>query len=618
MINMKKRLLLYLVITTSWLTLLQAQVYPDHFGAGHNVGVTVSTSSDNNNNVGDHSLNGTGFFTDLEGASRFLGQATLGANYEAMEYVQQIGISAWLDEQISLSPTPSYYDTYLDIYNNALTKINAVHGDADSIRRWDYMNYAFYQKTLTEPTALRHKVAHALSQIFVISIQENDIANRGFAMSTYYDLLYQGAFGNFHDLLTNVTLHPAMGIYLSHFKNRKADPDQGTLPDENFAREIMQLFTIGLFEMNNDGSYQLDSNGELIPTYDITDIQELAKVFTGLSGSAWDLILKPENAGDPLVFYKGYNHYDLTQPMAMYQDYHETGPKTMIDGSVIPAGQDGMQDIDDALTVLCNHQNVAPFISFRLIQQLVKSNPSPAYINRISATFNNNGAGIRGDLEAVVRAILTDPEARDCDWINEPTTGKLRQPLERITNLFASFDITSPSGLLWFRDFQLMYPHVEQSFLSAPTVFNFFTPFYAEEAFVAPNDMVSPEFQILHATSGISYINAIENSIKTRPFRNRTAVHSTALRLNYDYSNVDLPYLDFTDEIALYNSSGLSALVDRLDLILCHGQLSDGTKNIIVNAINQYIADDSNFTDQEVINDVLYFIMMSPDYLILK
>jgi len=611
------RVLLTICLTTSIFFLhLEAQVYPNHFGTGNDIGVTVTSSSTEGDDSPEHTLNGTGFFPDLEGGSRFLGQASLGANYEDIDYVTQIGIEAWLDEQLSITNI-SYRDKYQEVYDSVAAKISAVHGAFTPDRRRDYLQFAFYEKVLRENDVLRNKVAFALSQIFVVSISDNVLDDRSFGTSSYYDILYGGAFDNFRDLLGEITLHPAMGIYLSHFQNVKANPTTGTLPDENFAREIMQLFTIGLFELNNDGTYKLDANGEKISTYDIVDIQELAKVFTGLSGSAWDLILRPENAGTPVTPNKGLNHYDLTAPMAMYSEYHETGPKTMIDGSIIPANQSGMQDIDDALDVLFNHPNVGPFFSVRMIQQLVKSNPTPAYVNRVASVFNNNGYGVRGDIGAVVKAILTDSEARDCSWINDSKAGKLKQPVERSTNLFLAFDIDSPSGHLWYRDLNLTYQEVEQSFLAAPTVFNFFSPFYAEDSYVAPNNMVSPEFEILHAVTGISYINLIEEAIKIRPFKNRTGVNNTSPALTKN-NVTDEPFLDFTDELAIYNSTGLSDMIDRIDLILCHGQLSSGTKTIITDAINQFTANNNNYTDQSALDDVLYFIMMSPDYLILK
>lgn len=594
-----------------------AQTYQDYFGAGHNVGMSVSSSDESGDNLSVNSVNGTDLIPDLVGASRFLGQATLGANYEDIVHLSQIGVDAWLEEQIAI-PATSYYDTYVDIYTESLNIIADTHGltDLNDDRKFEYLDFTFYQKVLTEPDVLRHKIAFALSQIFVISINQTALNVRGFGNSSYYDVLYQGAFGNFRDLLMNVTLHPAMGIYLSHFQNKKADPIEGTLPDENFAREIMQLFTIGLFELNNDGSYKLNANGDLIPTYDINDIQELTKVFTGLSGSAWDYLNKPENIFLQLSFNKGINHYDLTKPMAMFEEFHDTGTKTLVDGTVLPAGQPGMDDINDAIDVLFNHPNVAPFISIRLIQQMVKSNPTPAYINRVASAFNDNGYGVRGDMQAIITAILTDPEARDCSWIDNPRSGKLKQPIERLTQLFRAFDINSPSGKLWFRDLNSHFPKVEQAFLGAPSVFNFFSPFYAESDYVEPNSMVSPEFQILNSTSGIHGINLLEASIKTRPFLNRTKSHETINRL--DNNHDDEPFYDFTDEEAIYHPSNFMPLIDRLDLIICHGQLSDDVKNIIADAVYQYTLNGNAATAEDAIQEILYFMMMSPSYMILK
>lgn len=596
---------------------IQAQIYLDHFGTGNNVGVKVSSSSEQGIDQADQTLNGTGNYPDLTGASRFMSQATFGASYEEIEAITQIGMNAWIDQQIAI-PYSSYLTTYQNIYDEVSTMIQTIHpGNTDLLdRKRDYLMYTFYEKLFKDTDILRQKMAFALSQILVSSINNGELDGRGRAMASYYDVLYQGAFGNFRTLLENVSLHPAMGIYLSHFKNAKADPDAGTLPDENFAREIMQLFSIGLFELNIDGTYKLDGNDERISTYDIIDIQELSRIFTGLSGGDWDLVLNPQNEGTPLVFHKNFNHYDLTVPMVMYEEYHDTEPKTLIDGTTTPANQSGMADIQQAIDALFNHENVGPFISKRLIQQLVKSNPTKQYIKRVATIFNDNGQGIRGDLSAVLRAILLDPEARECEWIDNEKSGKLKQPLEKWTSLFSAFDISSPSGKLWFRDFQLIYDKVEQSFLAAPSVFNFFSPFYAEDNYVSPNEMVSPEFEILHSVSAIHYLNTMENAIKNKPFPNRTAVHPDFPRLNNN--NDDDPILDFSDEIAIYETAGLNPLIERLDIIVCQGQLSSEIKSIIEETLNQYIANQNNYTSEDVVHDALYFITASADFNILK
>jgi len=618
----KALLLLLISVLYNFSISLNCQTYQDYLGAGNDIGITVTTSNNYNQNSGINLINGTALVPDMYGASRFLSQASLGANYEDIELVNQIGIEEWLDDQLAM-PASSYRNTYEDIYQKSYDKIGQAYGyDSYNIDRrgWDYVTYTFYEKILKEEDILRHKVAYALSQIFVVSIRVSAFSRRGEGLTDYYDILYQGAFENFHDVLKDVSLHPIMGNYLSHFQNRKADPAVGSLPDENYAREIMQLFTIGLFEMNNDGTYKLDGNGEQIPTYDISDIQEMAKVFTGLCGDKWNSHSDayPDNTGSP-GFNRGINAYDFTVPMVMYESYHETGQKRMIDGSILPAGQPGMKDVEDAIAVLFNHDNIAPFISIRLIQQLVKSNPSPEYIERIATVFNDNGLGEKGDLGAVVCAILIDPEARDCAWLSHPKSGRLRQPVERLTNLFTAFDVNSPSGDLWFNDNIFIFDDLEQSFLASPSVFNFFTPFYAESEFVAPNNMVSPEFQILTSTTAIRSINTIEDALKIRPFANKTAV---ILNINNDpvigYNAGDTPFFDFTDEIALYNNNGVDAIIERFNVLLCNGQLSDGTRSIISNAITQAASDNTGYDAQDAINDALYYMMMSPDYMILK
>lgn len=580
-----------------------AQTYSDHFGTGQYVGVSVSSSDEDANNSAFNSVNGTGLTPDLIGAARFLAQATMGYNYEEVEHVNQVGIDAWLDEQFGL-PASSYADTYRMVYDSALV-ITPTNDDQKN----EYLSYTFYEMLVRQPDFLRHKIAFALSQILVIAPTNSDLGGRGFGNSDYYDILYQGAFGNYRDMLYDVTVHPCMGVYLSTFQNRKADFALGTYPDENYAREIMQLFTIGLLELNNDGTEKLDANGNLIPTYDIEDVQELSKVFTGFGSGA-------TTNGTTPNFFKGKGITDFTVPMTMYNGYHDSGQKMMIDGSILPANQTGLQDVNDAIDVLFNHPNIAPFISIRLIQQLVKSNPSPTYVNRVANTFNNNGQGVRGDLKAVVKAILTDPEARNCSLIDTPQAGKLLQPIERLTNLFLAFDISTPSGKIWFRDEFDIGETLEQSFLAAPSVFNFFSPFYAEKEFVQPSDMVSPEFQILNATSGIHYLNTIENATKVRPFKNRTLISDSGLGLAYN--SQDNPVLDLSDELDILNTQGLSALLDRLNLLLCRGQLSAESKSVIQNTITQYQTTISSYTPERTVQDALYFIMVSPNYMILK
>ncbi len=579
------------------------QMYDDYLGDGHDVGITVTSSRTTSGNLPQHTVTGSKHIIDLEGASRFLSQATMGANYEALEQLSQSNIETWISTQMNMTPN-SFAAKYIEVFNDANTIIN---NDDD---RTDYMSYTFYESLFENPDVLRQKIAFALSQIFVISPTNSTLNNRGFSASSYYDVLYLNAFGNYRDLLMEVTMHPAMGIYLSHFQNQKTDLVQGTSPDENYAREIMQLFSIGLFEMNNDGTHKRDADGNSIPTYDIEDIQEIAKVFTGLSGGDVSV------PGSPHTFGRSVSSYDLTVPMKMFEDYHDKSEKIMIDGTVLPAGRAGMDDINDAIDILYEHDNVGPFISIRLIQQLVKSNPTPAYVNRVATVFNNNGQQVRGDMGAVIKAILLDPEARECSWIDDVKSGKLLQPMERLTNLFLAFDIATPSGRFYWKDESTLFPRVQQSFLASPTVFNFFSPFYAEKDIVQANEMISPEFQILHSTTGIHYLNIVEGALKRRPFDNytRPSADNEGLRNNTS----DAPTLDLTDEINLYNTMGLSALIDRLDIILSRGQLSAEVKTIIMDTINQNSNTLNFYGAENAVVDAIYYIMISPNYIILK
>lgn len=582
----------------------KAQVYEDHFGTGNYIGVSVTASDTQNNGEAINTLSGSDLFPSLAGSARFLSQASLGYNWKEIEYVQTKGIVDWLEEQFSM-PYTTFYNKYSSVYHYAIDSI----GVTKNVHKDEYLTYSFYEKICYEDDALRQKMAFALSQILVVSTNNSNIENNGFGVADYYDILYTNAFGNFNNILEQVSLHPIMGVYLSAFKNAKTDYALGTYPDENYAREIMQLFTIGLYELNNDGSFKKDTNNELIPTYDIVDIQELAKVFTGFGiGARLDTI--------PKSFNNGVGITDFTVPMKMYENYHDKTPKTLFDGTQLPANQTGLSDFYEVINRLFNHPNVGPFIARRLIQNFVKSNPSPAYVNRVATVFNNNGNNERGDLKAVIKAILLDSEARICNPIdNDVKAGKLIQPIERFTHLFKAFDISSPSGKLFFKDYTVYQDKLGQSFLESPSVFNFFSPFYAENNFVEANDMVSPEFEILTTTSSIHYINLMENAIKYRPFNNQTSLNENTYGLTNNRE--DDPNLDFSDEIEVLQKLGVEALIERLNILLCRGSLSTSTKATITNTINEYFDRVGTYTNERAVQDAVYFIMIS-EYPILK
>ncbi len=559
------------------------QVYDDFIGAGQQTGVKVSSSPSVHPDSSAHSISGTTLIPDLAGASRFLSQASLGTNFEEIERVTSIGIDAWLDEQFSMQKS-SFVERYDSIFALAYDELQ------NDIQHDDYSSFVFYDFIFNDTDYLRQKVAFALSQIFVIS-KSGDLERQSSRVMAFHDILYQNAFGNYRDLLGEVTYSLSMSIYLSYLDNRRADIINNTFPDENYAREVMQLFSIGLNKLNLDGTPKLDSDGHTIPTYTIDNIEELAKVFTGLRVTD-----------------------DESAPLIMDESLHAIGSKNIFDDVIIPEGQSGIQDIEQALDALYNHPNVGPFIGLRLIQQLVKSNPTPAYIRRVATIFNNNGQGVRGDLKAVVKAVLLDPEARNCDWITQPENGKLIQPIERFTTLYKAFDIDSPTGRLWLDDENGNV--LNQSFQNAPSVFNFFTPFYAEDNIIAPKNLVSPEFEILNAITSIEYLNTLEDALKKVPFNNRTRPNDNSTRMTVDSENE--PFLDFTDEIALYQTEGIEVLLDRLDILLCRGQLSQRVKNIIAETIRQNIENVNNYDENDMMHDVLYYIFLSPDYMIQK
>ena len=578
-----------------------------YLGAGNADGITVSTSSDHQaydgvfSATGQKTIDGSGLVAKKMEAVRFLAQSTFGGNSLLTDYVTEIGIEKWIAEQYSI--TPNYLATSIqEIYNTILATHIAEGGDSSdfSIRpNSAHLDYAWWDNTIRGKDLLRQRMAYALSEIFVISV-ESDVGGYGLAVATYYDLLIKNAFGNYRDLLEDITRNPAMGVYLSHLNNAKTNPDYNTNPDENYAREVMQLFSIGLYELNQDGSLRLDEVGQYIPTYDNEDIKEFAKIFTGLGIGA-----RSDTA--EAAFWNSLYIADVTVPMKMYDEYHEPGEKHLLNGFVVPDGQTGDKDLADALDHLFNHKNVAPFMSKRLIQHFVKSNPTPAYVTFVANVFDNNGEGVRGDLGAVLKAILLHPEARDCDWITDETQGKLREPILRYTTVARHFGGYSPyDGRFWNHSYSFLND-VDQHPLHSPTVFNFFAPDYSPNGGISDADMVAPEFQIHNSRTGINYANRVYYWIE------------------YEYllacSSGDVPEgvdnITETNITSLYEySKDADALLDQLDLFLCHGQLSDRTRNIVKETINQFPVTSSGLKSR--IDLAAYLILISPDYNIIK
>lgn len=510
---------------------------------------------------------------ELQSASRLAAQSTFGMGYDTIVTIAEQGLESWLEAQFDTPATPhlTLVDELLANYDN---------GDYPEITEEVEMlilsrRLAWWHRTFTAPDAVRQRVAFALSEIFVVADGTDALAVFPAGLATFYDLLLDNAFGNFRDLLKDVALHPAMGLYLSHLNNRKADPVANTFPDENFAREVMQLFSIGLFELNLDGSLQRDGAGDPVPTYGNDEIREFAKIFTGLS------------YGGPGAAFGQQNPY-FRAPMSMFDAFHDTGPKTLLRGQTVPAGQTGDQDIDAAIDNLFNHPNVGPFMSRLLIQRLVTSNPSPGYIERVARTFNDNGTGIRGDLRAVIRAILLDTEATTPN----ATAGKLREPIVRYTHLVRAFDPSSADGFIFNNGFflqQVLRQHPQ----SSPSVFNFFSPDHSPAGAIADAGLTAPEFQITTATTIVNMSNVVDFAINGDFVTDAGDAFETVT-------------LDFAPYVAL--ADDLDALLDRIDLVFTYGQLSAETRAAII-AATQDVPDASQRA-----RAAIYLLLVSPDY----
>ena len=499
-------------------------------------------------------------------AALILDIGTFGARYSDVESVAEIGVDTWLDEQFSMP---------ISLHEPIVRRYAAQYGfnNQDSpIPVGQFRRFAFFENALTAPDQLRQVTAYALTQLFVVS-QTGVLGNNPLGLSSYYDTLLTHSFGNYRDLLRAVTLHPAMGFYLSHVNNGKTDPAANTFPDENYAREVMQLFTIGIYELNPDGTQKLDTDGRPIPTYDNTDIREFSKIFTGLAYAGAD--------GQEPQF--GRNRAVLHAPMVMFDGYHEQGEKYLLNEFVVPDGQTGFQDIDDAVDNLFNHPNVGPFVGKQMIQRLVSSNPSPEYVSRISAVFADNGNGVRGDMQAVIRAILTDPEVADAS--------RVREPFRRFIAANRALN-TAPSEGSDIGVTGLFVQNVTgQMVLTAPSVFNFYSPFYRPQG---GQGLVSPEMQITTEDTIVGVTNLMFQLLYgDRPMHN----------------NPELPAvrLDLTSMVSLADDK--EELLTRIERLFFAGTMSEHTRAVISGAFDEA----ASSTPADRVKLALYLALSAPD-----
>ena len=584
-------------------------------------GVSVTTSGTELLGEGINTINGSGMDQQLRDAARFLGQATTGVNFEQIEDLSEQGFENWIDEQI-LMPEMSYLDTsymvwdhFVQAYYDEWGEI-VINGNEDIFPASFYWRMAWWNNAMSGEDLLRQKVALALSEILVTS-EDSRLNADAFGMASYYDVLYSNAFGNYRDLLEEVTYHPAMGYYLSSINNSPTNEEENIHPDENYAREVMQLFTIGLYELELDGTIITDENGIEVPTYDNSDIGELARVFTGLGPAQYwaPWVDYSEEIVQWGVWYNTIPYINSTMPMVMFEGWHEEGIKHLLNGGATVDGASGGQDIDMALDILFYHANTAPFVSKLLIQRMVKSNPSPEYIERVASVFVNNGEGVRGDLSAVVKAILLDDEARHCSWIEDVTSGKMREPMMRYMQMLKAFDATNQSGKMWSVGW--IADDLGQHPMTSPSVFNFFLPSYAPSGPVADSSLVAPEFELLNSAIAIKYINLISDMLFGEYYMESiTMAHPDEIGYPWWDMGFDSPEdhvdLDFNNEIMLA-STDAHAMVDRLNILLAGGTASSETIDTISNIIEIEALEPA-----DRVKVALYLLLISPDYIIQK
>lgn len=439
-------------------------------------------------------------------AARFLTQATFGPVDADIDRVMAVGYQGWIKEQMGLPMALLSHQAFWDQRNAAIM------AEDPKKRAGPFeVSNSFWRQAISGPDQLRQRVAFALSQIFVLSMADGCGADQSQGVAAYLDMLGQRAFGSYRALLESVALHPVMGCFLSHLKNQKEDLVTGRVPDENFAREVMQLFSIGLYELNMDGTRKLDWAGRPIDTYGPSDVSGLAKVFTGFS---WDCPGWPSDG----CFKWGTRDGDyakspqqFTAPMRPYAQFHSTSEKRFLK-TVIPIQSTASPEasLKAALDALAAHANVAPFISKQMIQRLVTSNPSPAYVERVATAFRKSDL----NLGAMVTAILMDPEARDSEVLTSRTAGKVREPILKFTALLRAYGAKSETGHFIIGFTNNPANSLGQSPMMAPSVFNFYRPGYVPPGSNASMaGLLAPELQLLTETVAAGYVNFMRDVI---------------------------------------------------------------------------------------------------------
>ena len=532
-------------------------------------------------------------------AARALGQASFGGSEAAIDALTGNTFHAWIDAQMAIAPRSDAVDL-VQSYFDSDPSGSYRPGDGGTNYTPSWIVGQFWGNGIGSEDQLRKRVVHALMQIFVVSLENSDLYDMARPFAHYIDNLGKHAFGNFHALLEDIALSPVMGEYLSHMRNEKADPSTGRMPDENFARELMQLFSIGLYQLNIDGSVKLGANGKPIETYNNTDVIGMARVFTGW---AWNT---PANTSQPWrAFWAGPGRYETSgserfdlKPMRVHASYHETGIKQFL-GVTIPANTDGAASLKIALDTLFNHPNVAPFIGKQLIQRLVTSNPSSAYVQRVAEAFNNNGLGVRGDMAAVIRAVLLHPEARNAP---QGESGKLREPVLRVVLALKALGATSVTGkwlIEWDLRGGLQVPY------HSPSVFNFYRPGYVPpNTSIASAGMVAPEMQIINETTVSHWVNFVWALLQWG-----VGWTGSTQDVTVDFNNPAHPFV-----VAAKRSD--AALIDHLSKVLFAGGMSAGLRANILNAMQNQVGWNAATRLEDKIRIAAFIALVSSEFML--
>jgi uncharacterized protein (DUF1800 family) len=523
--------------------------------------------------------------TTAEQAARFLLQAQFAATDADIASVRSLGYARWLERQVATAWTTGWDWLMVQGYGDVQSSNNYY----DRSEQTDFM---VWNQLMTAPDPFRKRAALALSEFFVVSTNGVNATWVSHIMAHYWDTLCRHAMGNYRDLLEAITLNVAMGYYLNTKGNLKENA-YGRQPDENYAREVMQLFTIGLVELNTDGT-QKTFAGEPIDSYGPSDVSNLARVFTG-----YDLD-QSQNVNTVISGRTVPSTHFARLPMKQVGNNHSTLAATFL-GVTIPANTSASAALKTALDTLFNHANTAPFFCKQMIQRLVTSNPSPAYVQRVVNKFLDNGQGVRGDLAHVFSAILMDDEARGPAGLTDTEFGKLREPMVRMVQWARTFWVTSTSGAWRISDLSDAGSRLSQSPLRSPSVFNFFRPGYVAPGTTLSVGKVAPEFQLVNESSVGGYLNYMMGVISNGISSDMKAV--------------------YTAEIALANTSG--ALVQRINLLLCAGQLSSTTVSLIANAVMTMpgVVTDTTTTATNMRNRVYATVLLTmacAEYLIQK